>query len=157
MIDQRGRLRDADEEFWKILIEKCFSRKWLLREKLRFCKWKKILIYSYPRYSLFIVWWGSVVPYKNHMIGAHTRVLMYLASSWTIFEHNHSFTVVFYGSDRFYGSFTGFTDRERTYERHTGLWTEIFLQTQHKVISLVCFGFESIRWPTHCPDDRALW
>jgi len=38
MIDQRGRLRDADEEFWKILNEKCFSRKWLLREKLRFCK-----------------------------------------------------------------------------------------------------------------------
>ena len=40
-----------------------------------------------------------MVPYKNHMIRARTGFVDYLD--------------VCYGSDRFYGGFTGFTDRER--------------------------------------------
>jgi len=57
------------------------------------------------------VWWGSVVPYKNYMIRACTRVLMYLASSRTTFEHNRSFTVIFYESYGLDSLFCGrFTD-----------------------------------------------
>jgi len=33
-----------------------------------------------------------VVPYKNHMIRTNTRELMYLASSWTTFEHHHLYS-----------------------------------------------------------------
>ena len=32
-------------------------------------------------FMFYILWWGSVVPYKYHMIRARTMVLMYLASS----------------------------------------------------------------------------
>ena len=48
-----------------------------------------------------------------------------------------------------YGLFTDFTDNIR-------VCGQISLQTQNTVVSFVCFGFELVRQPTHCPDDRAL-
>ena len=67
-----------------------------------------------------------MVPYKNHMIRARTRASMYLASS-TTFEHNHSFTVVFYRSDRFHGLFTGFTDGQREFTDNIRVFGQRFL------------------------------
>jgi len=74
--------------------------------------------------STGILWWGSVIPYKNHMIRAHTRVFVYLTSSWTTFEHHdylpsYLLPVVRVGEFVFTGSFRtqrvligGFTDIE---------------------------------------------
>jgi len=42
------------------------------------------------------------------------------------------------------------------YGQYTGLQTEISLQILNTVVSFVCVSFEPVRWPTHCPDDRAL-
>jgi len=82
-----------------------------------------------------------VVPYKNHMNWARTRVLMYLARGLPSSRINHSFTVVFYRSDRFlrvlYGLLYGF------YGQYMGLQTEISLQTQNTVVSIVCFSLQA--------------
>jgi len=104
---------------------------------------------------VLLVWWGSVVPYKNHMIWARTRVLMYLASSWTTFEQESiiPLQLSFTGRNRFlrmfYGLFYEF------YGRYTGFQTEISLQTQNTVVSFVCFSLRDCTL-TYCHDDRAL-
>ena len=94
---------------------------------------------------VLLVWWGSVVPYKNHMIWARTRALMYLASSWTTFEQDQSFLysyllrveIGFYGC--FTGSFTSFTDDIRAFRQK-------FLYRHRIQLFLLCvLAFEIVR------------